>query len=137
MSSTILATGVKLFVPLFVIFSLFLLLRGHNAPGGGFVGGLVFAIAFSLHTLSAGVTKTKQKYKIQPVKMIAFGLLIATISATLPVFVGQPFFTGLWYEAISLPVLGKPGTPILFDIGVYLTVAGTILALIFTLWEAE
>jgi multisubunit Na+/H+ antiporter MnhB subunit len=56
--------GIKLLVPLFVIFSLFLLFRGHNAPGGGFVGGLVFSIAFSLYTLNYGVKRTKEKYKI-------------------------------------------------------------------------
>jgi multicomponent Na+:H+ antiporter subunit B len=135
MNSTILSTGIRLLVPLFVIFSVFLLARGHNAPGGGFVGGLVFSIAFSLYTLNYGVQKTKEKYKIQPFKLIAWGLLVAVISGILPLFFGQPFLTGLWYEEISVPVLGKPGTPILFDTGVYLLVAGTVLSLIFTLWE--
>lgn len=135
MNSTILSTGIKLLVPLFVVFSLFLLFRGHNAPGGGFVGGLVFSIAFSLYTLNYGVEKTKEKYKINPLKLISWGLFIAVLSGLIPLFVGESFLTGLWYEEITIPVLGKPGTPILFDIGVYLLVAGTILSLIFTLWE--
>jgi multicomponent Na+:H+ antiporter subunit B len=135
MNSTILSTGIKLLVPLFVIFSLFLLFRGHNAPGGGFVGGLVFSIAFSLYTLNYGVERTKEKYKIQPRKLISWGLSLAVFSGIIPLFVGESFLTGLWYEEITIPVLGKPGTPILFDIGVYLLVAGTILSLIFTLWE--
>ncbi len=135
MNSTILSTGIKLLVPLFVIFSLFLLFRGHNAPGGGFVGGLVFSIAFSLYTLNYGVERTKEKYKIQPFKLIAWGLLLAVVSGLIPLLAGESFLTGLWYEDITIPVLGKPGTPILFDVGVYLLVAGTILSLIFTLWE--
>lgn len=135
MNSTILSTGIKLLVPLFVIFSVFLLLRGHNAPGGGFVGGLVFAIAFSLYTLNYGVERTKEKYRIQPLKLMASGLLVAVISGLIPVFMGEPFLTGMWYEDITIPVMGKPGTPILFDTGVYLLVAGTVLSLIFTLWE--
>lgn len=135
MKSIILSTGIKLLVPLFVFFSLFLLFRGHNAPGGGFVGGLVFAIAFSLYTLNYGVKRTKEKYKIQPMKLIALGLLLAVASGLIPLFVGESFLTGLWYDEITIPGLGKPGTPILFDMGVYLLVAGTILSLIFTLWE--
>lgn len=135
MNSTILSTGIKLLVPLFVIFSLFLLFRGHNAPGGGFVGGLVFSIAFSLYTLNYGVQRTKEKYKIQPLKLIAWGLAIAVASGIISLFAGESFLTGLWYDEITIPILGKPGTPILFDIGVYLLVAGTILSLIFTLWE--
>lgn len=135
MNSTILSTGIKLLVPLFVLFSLFLLFRGHNAPGGGFVGGLVFSIAFSLYTLNYGVEKTKEKYKIKPLKLISWGLFLAVLSGIIPLFIGESFLTGLWYENITIPIMGKPGTPILFDIGVYLLVAGTILSLIFTLWE--
>jgi multicomponent Na+:H+ antiporter subunit B len=60
---------------------------------------------------------------------------MAVLSGLIPLFAGESFLTGLWYDEITIPVLGKPGTPILFDIGVYLLVAGTILSLIFTLWE--
>lgn len=135
MNSTILSTGIRILIPLFLLFSLFLLFRGHNAPGGGFVGGLVASIGFALYAINYGAERARRRFYLRPLKLIAWGMLIAVLSGIIPLFAGETFMTGLWYDEISIPLLGKPGTPILFDIGVYLLVAGTILGIIFSLWE--
>lgn len=135
MNSTILSTGIRILIPLFIIFSLFLLFRGHNAPGGGFVAGLVASIGFALYAINYGAERARQRFKLNPIMLIASGLLIAVISGLIPLLAGETFMKGLWYDEIEIPILGKPGTPILFDIGVYLLVAGTILKIIFSLWE--
>jgi multicomponent Na+:H+ antiporter subunit B len=117
-----------------LIFSVFLLFRGHNVPGGGFVGGLVAATAFTLYGMAYGVTEAMQTIRINPRTLIALGLLVAVISGLPAIFLGDAFMTGLWY-AQPLPVIGKVGTPLLFDLGVYLLVMGISLTIIFTLME--
>lgn len=135
MNSTILSTGIRILIPLFLVFSLFLLFRGHNAPGGGFVAGLVASTGFALYAINYGAKRAQERFKLYPNRLIAWGLLLAVISGLIPLFAGVTFMEGLWLEEIQIPILGKPGTPILFDIGVYLLVAGTILEIIFSLWE--
>ncbi|HMN02746.1 MAG TPA: MnhB domain-containing protein, partial [Geobacter anodireducens] len=66
MQSLFLATAVRLLLPLLLLFSLFLLLRGHNEPGGGFVGGLVAAAAFALHALAHGVAAARRVLRVEP-----------------------------------------------------------------------
>lgn len=132
MKTVILSTTVKLLMPLFFLFSVFLLFRGHNLPGGGFIGGLMAAIAFFLHSMVFGVNVTKRKYRLNPVFIMAFGLLLALVAVIIPLFVGLPFFTGMW-AGFSIPLVGKPGTPLLFDIGVYFVVIGVVLNITFAL----
>ena len=117
-----------------MLFSFFLLLRGHNEPGGGFVGGLVAAAAFALYAIAVDVQAARQLLKIEPLMLIGLGVLTAAISGVLPIFAGKPFLTALWLEQ-PLPVLGKVGTPLLFDIGVYMLVLGITLKIIFALAE--
>ncbi|MBN2262562.1 MAG: Na+/H+ antiporter subunit B [Prolixibacteraceae bacterium] len=132
MKTVILSTTVKLLMPLFFLFSVFLLFRGHNLPGGGFIGGLMAAIAFFLHSMVFGVNVTKRTYRLNPVRIMALGLLVALIAVVIPLFVGLPLFTGLW-AGFSMPLVGKPGTPLLFDIGVYFVVIGVVLNITFAL----
>lgn len=134
MFSLILSTAVRYLFPLMLLFSVFLLLRGHNEPGGGFVGGLVVAAAFSFYAIAYGVPVARRTLGIDPRALIGIGLLVALGSGLLPVFAGLPFMTGLWTES-ELPILGKVGTPMLFDVGVYLVVIGVMLTIIFTLAE--
>jgi multicomponent Na+:H+ antiporter subunit B len=134
MHSLILATAIRLLLPLMLLFSLFLLLRGHNEPGGGFVGGLVVAAAFALYTLAHGEKEGRRMLRVAPLQLVATGLLIALTSGLLPLLAGLPFLTGLW-SAVPAPVIGHAGTPLLFDLGVYLLVAGMSLLIIFTLME--
>jgi multicomponent Na+:H+ antiporter subunit B len=132
--SEILSVATRYLMPLLIVFSVFLLLRGHNEIGGGFVGGLVAAVAIVLYMIAEGVAAARELLRVEPRVLIAVGLLVALSSAVVAWFAGQPFMTGLWWKQ-ALPVVGKVGTPLIFDIGVYLTVMGTTLLILFTLAE--
>jgi multicomponent Na+:H+ antiporter subunit B len=135
MSSLILSTATRFLLPLLIVFSLFLLIRGHNEPGGGFVGGLTAALALALYAFTFGVEKARQVLSVDPYILTAWGLVVALVSGLLGfVFTGQPFLTGLWLEQ-EIPVIGKLGTPLMFDVGVYMVVIGITLMIIFTLAE--
>jgi multicomponent Na+:H+ antiporter subunit B len=134
MSSLILSTATRYLLPLLLLFSVFLLIRGHNEPGGGFVGGLVAAAAFALYAIADGVATTRRTLRLNPTRLIGLGLLIAVGSGLVSIIIGQPFMTGLWSD-YPVPALGKVGTPFLFDVGVYLTVIGVVLLIIFSLME--
>ena len=135
MTSLILSTATRYMLPLLLLFSLFLLLRGHNEPGGGFVGGLVAAAAFALYAIAYDVATARRTLGIDSRTLIGLGLLVALTSGVIGLVAGQPFMTGLWSE-YAVPLLGKVGTPLLFDIGVYLVVIGVTLTIIFGLAEA-
>lgn len=132
MRTVILHTTVKLLMPLFFIFSVYLLFRGHNLPGGGFIGGLLAAIALFLHSVVFGFEATLKHYHLNATKIIATGLLAALISVLISLFLGLTLFTGVW-SSFQLPLIGKLGTPMLFDIGVYLVVVGVVLNITFAL----
>ncbi|MDX9790077.1 MAG: Na+/H+ antiporter subunit B [Candidatus Kapaibacterium sp.] len=134
MKSVILRTAVRYIVPLMLLFSFFALLRGHNEPGGGFVGGLVAGIGYSLYSLAYGTRLAKKVLRFDPINIIITGLSIALISALIPLFFGFDFMTGLWND-YKFPILGKVGTPFIFDVGVYLTVFGISLKIIFSISE--
>lgn len=136
MISLILSTATRYLLPLLLLFSVFLLLRGHNEPGGGFVGGLVAAAAFILYAIANGIAAEREILHIEPRVFIAVGLLCAAGSGLLSLLSGQPFMAGLW-SAQEVPVLGKIGTPLLFDIGVYLVVLGVTLMIVLSLAEEE
>lgn len=134
MKSLILSTATRYLLPLLLLLSVYLLLRGHNMPGGGFVGGLVAAAAFALYTLAQGLADARRVLRINPRTFIALGLLTSLSSACLSLFAGQPFMTSLWSED-KVVVIGKAGTPVLFDTGVYMVVLGVVLTIIFSLAE--
>ena len=134
MPSLILSTTARILLPLLLLLSLFLLLRGHNEPGGGFVGGLVAAEAFILYALAFGVPTARSVLRIDPGRLSAAGLGIALSSGLAGLAAGRPFLTGLWLER-AVPVLGKLGTPFLFDVGVYCVVVGVTLVILFALIE--
>ena len=119
-----------------LLFSLFVLLRGHNEPGGGFVGGLIAAAAFILYLISDHVEKARAILPATPRTLIWIGLAVAAGSGTSSLLAGAPFFTGLWGGAVA-PALAHVGTPVIFDIGVYLVVMGVTLTIMFTLADAE
>jgi multicomponent Na+:H+ antiporter subunit B len=135
-TSLILSTASRLLLPLFLLFSIFILLRGHNEPGGGFVGGLIAAAAFALHAIAYDVEKTRALLAIDTRSLIVMGLLLAMSSGMISLFLGEPFFTGQWVK-LSLWAVGDLdlGTPLFFDIGVYLTVIGVTLTIILSLAE--
>jgi multicomponent Na+:H+ antiporter subunit B len=135
MSSLILMTAARYLMPLMLLFSVYLLLRGHDGPGGGFIGGLVASTAFSLYALAYDVAQARRTLRVDPHLLIAAGLLAALAGGMLSLVFLKPFLTGLWVGR-ELPALGKVGTPLLFDTGVYLVVIGVVLIIIFELAEA-
>ena len=136
MYSVILSTASKYLLPLLLLFSFFLLLRGHNEPGGGFVGGLVAAAAYALYFIANGVEEAEKLLKAEPIELISSGLTIALISTIPSLLFGKNFMSGIWFDT-NFPVIGKIGTPLIFDIGVYLLVLGIALKIIFSLAEED
>src|SRR5690606_33774818 len=136
MKNIILRTATAYLIPLLLLFSVFLLLRGHYYPGGGFVGGLVAAIAFVLHGFAFKMQNTLRLMRFHPSKFIPVGLAVSTLSAILPMLVGKPVMTGLWLNN-PLPILGNVGTSLFFDIGVYLVVLGVALNILFTISDSD
>ena len=136
MNSLILRTATRFLLTLLLLFSIFMLLRGHNEPGGGFVGGLVAAAAFALYAIAYDPVAARRAVRIDPRTLISIGLLAAVGSGLLALIRGRPFLTGQW-GALRLPGLGSVdlGTPLLFDIGVYLVVLGVTLTIILALAE--
>ena len=128
----ILKTATNYLIPLLLMFSIFVLLRGHYLSGGGFVGGLIAAIAFVLHSFAHTTKETLSLFRFSPKTLIPIGLSISILSALLPVFIGAPFFTGLWMDD-PIAVIGSVGTALFFDIGVYIVVVGVTLTILFTI----
>ena len=134
MKSVVLSTATRYLLPLLLLFSVFALLRGHNEPGGGFVGGLVASAAFTLFALAHDVERARSILPLNPRVLIAAGLLVAVTSGLIGMLFGEPFMTTVW-DSREIPVVGKLGTPLLFDVGVYLAVMGVALTIIFSLAE--
>ena len=135
MKTIILKTASNYMLPLLLVFSVFILLRGHYLPGGGFVGGLIASIAFVLHAFANSLENTKELIRIHPGFLMPTGLGISFLSGIVPLFAQKPFMTGVWYPH-HVPVLGSLGSALFFDIGVYLVVVGVTLTIIFTISES-
>jgi multicomponent Na+:H+ antiporter subunit B len=134
--SPVLRSGARFLFPLVLLFSVFLLVRGHNEPGGGFVGGLAAGTGFALVLLSEGLDTARRLLRVDPLGLVAAGLLVALASGLPPLLAGGAYMAGRWLKA-PLPVVGKLGSPLVFDLGVYLVVLGTAAAILFALAEEE
>jgi multicomponent Na+:H+ antiporter subunit B len=134
--SLILRTISRYYLPLLLLFSVFLWVRGHHEPGGGFIAGLVAAIGWALYALAYGPAAARQALRLEPRRLVAAGLLTATASGALGLLGDAPFLTGKWLE-LGLAGLGQVhvGTPLLFDLGVYLVVVGATLTILLALAE--
>lgn len=104
-------------------FSLIVLLRGHNAPGGGFIAALIAASAVIVYGMARGIGEVRRLLRINPMVISGLGVLVGIASGLASLFAGAPFLTGLWLPADLF------GTPGLFDVGVYLTVFGAIASI--------
>jgi multicomponent Na+:H+ antiporter subunit B len=137
MTTPILQSAARVLVALMLVFSLYVLVRGHNEPGGGFIGGLVAAAAYSLLAVSHGVAVARRALHLAPQRVAALGVAAALVSGLIAALFGQAPFTGLWL------LLGTDGggkgiplsTVLLFDVGVWLVVLGAVLTLVFALEE--
>jgi multicomponent Na+:H+ antiporter subunit B len=131
MNSIILTTAARLVTALMLLFSVYLLLRGHNEPGGGFVGGLVAASALFLQAITNGVTATRRALRVEPRVIAVVGVAVAIVAGLAGAVVDAPFLTGVWAFPAGIPL----GSPLLFDVGVYLVVVGAVTTLVFALEE--
>lgn len=136
MNTLIFRTVAPLLTAVMLVFSVFVLLRGHNEPGGGFIGGLIAASALAIYGMAMGEEAARRALQVHPVSIAGFGLALAALAGMLSIAFDVPFLTGLW---ATLP-LGDGevtlSTPMVFDIGVYLVVFGTISAIALAL-EAD
>jgi multicomponent Na+:H+ antiporter subunit B len=132
--SLILRTAARLLLILLLLLAVFVLLRGHNEPGGGFIGGLLAAGGVAIYQLACGVGRARQLLRVDPRALTGAGMLVAIIAGAIALTEGSPFLTGLWAK-MEVPGIGKIGTPLVFDIGVFLLVVGAALTILFTLDE--
>jgi multicomponent Na+:H+ antiporter subunit B len=132
-NSDILRTATRVMMPLLLLFAVFLLLRGHNDPGGGFIAGLVVAIAFVMLMLAEGTSVARGALLIDPSRLLGIGMLVVLVSGLLPVVVGRPFLAALWTDLGPYHI--AVGSPLVFDVGVCLIVIGVVLTMTFHLAE--
>jgi len=135
MTSLIFRTATRYMFPPLLVFSIYLLLRGHHYPGGGFVGGLFAGASFALYALAFAGEAARKLLRFDPRDVTAVGLAIALLSGIPELMCGEAFMTGTWWD-LQLPhTVLHIGTPLIFDVGVYLVVLGVLLTLVFSLGE--
>lgn len=127
MNTLIFRTVAPVLAGTMLLFSVIILLRGHNDAGGGFIGGLIAASGAAVFGMAQGVGTVRRILRLNPIVIAGLGVMLATASGLSSALVGAPFLTGLW-----LPV-HVFGTPSLFDVGVYLVVFGTVTAVVLAL----
>ena len=137
MNSLIFSTISRLLVGLMLLFSVFLLWRGHNEPGGGFIGGLVAAAGIIVYGLAEGPAMMRKLLRVNPRILVLIGLLTAIVSGILPLLQNSAFLTGIWvFIGATETEKGLAlGTPLIFDIGVYLVVVGGVAGMVIALEE--
>jgi multicomponent Na+:H+ antiporter subunit B len=111
-----------------LVFSIFVMLRGHNAPGGGFIGGLIAASAIAVYGIAAGPGPVRRAMRFDPLAFSGFGVLLAGLAGLVSLSYGVPFLTGIWTYIPLGDAEVALSTPMFFDIGVYFVVFGTISA---------
>ena len=118
--------------PVIIVVAVYLFMRGHDLPGGGFVGGLTMSIAFILQYMAGGTRWVEERLRILPVVWIGSGLAIALLTGLGSWLFGYPFLT-TYFQYVDIPWIGRVplATALLFDLGVFLLVVGsTVLILI-------
>jgi multisubunit Na+/H+ antiporter MnhB subunit len=135
----ILSTATRVLTPLILAFSVFVLLRGHNAPGGGFIGGLIAATAFCLYVKSEGAAAARGALRVEPAGLAMIGAGLALAAGLWGLAAEGAFLAGVWPLLSNGADGGKNGLPVgsilLFDSGVYLVVVGAVSAIFFALEE--
>lgn len=136
MNSAILKIASKYLKWIMIVFSLFVLFRGHSYPGGGFIGGILAGSGILFTALGSGAGKVHQNLTIKPFALIASGLSVCFAAAVPGEIFSHGLLTGFWTK-IDFPFINqiKLGTPLLFDIGVYFVVTGSFLLIIFSIME--
>jgi len=135
MNTVILRVAARFIVPLSLMFAIFIYFKGHQSPGGGFVAGLVAAVALIIHRMALGGISMNRMLPVTERMFIAIGLTLALGTGFAPLLFGLPFFTSN-HGFLALPDL--PGgfewaTVMVFDLGVFLVVTGVVVGMINTL----
>ncbi|PSW18270.1 proton-conducting membrane transporter [Photobacterium sanctipauli] len=120
--SLIFGTTAHIVAVLMMVFSLYLLLRGHNSPGGGFIGALIAVIGLTLLIFAESPQYVRERLGYKPMNIALFGVFLSLLAGVIGFAMGEPFLTGIWWKQI-LPL----GTPLIFDVGIYLAVIGGVL----------
>ncbi|AEP30296.1 monovalent cation/H+ antiporter subunit A [Brumicola nitratireducens] len=118
-------------LPLALLVSFYIFLRGHNMPGGGFIAGLITSVALIQQYIAHGVDWVKPRIKVDYQILIALGVLIATLTGIGSWFFDRPFMT-TWFDYFDIPFIGEIelASALIFDLGVYLTVVGATLLIL-------
>ncbi len=133
--SLILKTSARYLLITALLLSVVVLLRGHNEPGGGFIGGLIAAAGCAFYGIAFGQARTYRMLRLHPLAWCGVGLLLGLASG-LPALLAfqEPFLTHAWLPWYPLPGLSL-GTAVVFDIGVYLVVLGFVLGFLLPFME--
>ena len=135
MRTLIFRTIAPFLAALMILFSIFVTLRGHNDPGGGFIGGLIGASAFAIYGIAVGVNYVRRALYFHPLSVAAFGLFLSASSGLLSLPRGMPFLTSQWAFPKFFGVEVALSTPMFFDIGVYFVVLGGLTSIALKLEE--
>jgi multisubunit Na+/H+ antiporter MnhB subunit len=137
-SSHIFRTVVRFLFFLVNVFALYLLLRGHNLPGGGFIAGLASAISLILLSLAIGLEELHGVMRFDPMRLATVGLAVSLGVGMAPMLFGRPFLEHFDAYLEHVPLLGRVhlGTPLMFDIGVFMVVVGITCKVIFVLGKS-
>jgi multicomponent Na+:H+ antiporter subunit B len=128
-NTIIFRTVAPLIVGTMLVFAVYICLRGHNEPGGGFIGGLIAASAVAVLGMSWGRDAARRALRFDPIAVAAFGVLLSASSGMLSLFLEDSFMTSQWLY-LDLGGAAVPlSTPLFFDIGVFLVVLGSISAI--------
>ena len=124
----------RVLMPIAVVVGLYIFLRGHNQPGGGFVAGLVIAIALLMQYMASGFAWTQERKRIEYHAMIGLGIVIAGLTGAGSWLAGKPFLTSAFIY-VHLPPIEEfeLATAMLFDLGVFLTVLGAVMLMLYSL----
>jgi multicomponent Na+:H+ antiporter subunit B len=141
MNHHLLQTASRWVTPILIVLALYMALRGHNDPGGGFVGGLLMGVSNIFYQWAypqKGGLTMKVFGRLSVLHVLVMGLSLSLGSVIFPYFIGRDFMTGVWKGQIWLPLLGnnKLGTPVYFDLGVFLVVTA-VVSWIFYALESE
>ncbi|MGC9451800.1 MAG: MnhB domain-containing protein [Oceanipulchritudo sp.] len=119
------------------VFALYLFFRGHNLPGGGFIAGVASATGVLLLVFANGRQVIRRICPFDPLRLCAWGLIIAFGTGLAGLALGQPFLTHFHYKNPDFPLFGELylGTPLLFDLGVFLVVLGVVLKITFVFFQ--
>jgi multicomponent Na+:H+ antiporter subunit B len=135
MNSVILQMAAKYLKWLLLVFAVLALFRGHNQPGGGFIGGLLAGLAIVYRGFAFNAFQVKEELKDRPEGYIGLGLLLIFLSFIPSLLRNETLMTGVWTALPDWTGGFKIGTPFLFDIGVFFTVIGVTLLFVFSLTQ--